>query len=79
MDAPSRHGPLKLHGHTLGLMRHWQALALPLEAAAWEDRRILEHWKVQQQKVVAFASGLHVRLGAASRVSLLNDVNDVTE
>jgi len=37
---------LKLHGHTLGLMRHWQALALPEEATAWEDRRILEHWKV---------------------------------
>jgi len=29
---------------------------------------------VQENKAVAFASGLHVRLGATSRVSTLNDM-----
>jgi len=29
---------------------------------------------VQQHKMTAFASGLHARLGAASRASLPNDV-----
>jgi len=52
----------------------WQALGLPPAAAGWDDNAVLQYWCVQQHKVVAFASGLHVRLGAASRVSSLNDV-----
>jgi len=35
---------------------------------------IMQHWRVQQNKVAAFANGLHARLGAASWVSLLNDL-----
>jgi len=52
----------------------WEALGLPPEAATWENTAILQHWRVQQEKVAALASGLHAQLGAASRVSSLNDV-----
>ena len=53
----------------------WEAaLTLPPEAAGRDNSAILQHWRVQQHKVVAFASGLHVRLGATSRVSTLNDM-----
>ena len=55
------------------LQRCRQALALPPDAASWDNTAILLYWRVQQHKVAAFASGLHARLGAASRVSLLND------
>jgi len=58
----------------IGLQSCWQVLALPPEAADYHDARIVEHWRVQQAKVAAFASGMHVRLGAASHVSSLNDV-----
>ena len=58
----------------VGLKNCCQALGLPPEAASWEDTVILQHWGVQQHKVAVFASGLHARLGAASRVSSLNDV-----
>jgi len=59
----------------MGLKGCWKALGLPSEAytAGWGNAEILEHWRVQQHKLAAFASGLHVRLGAASRVSSLND------
>jgi len=57
----------------MGLKSGWQALGLPPEAAEWDNTTILEHWRVQQHKVAAFASGLHVRLGAASQVSSLSD------
>ena len=60
--------------YAINLKRCWQALALVPEAADWDDTAILQHWRVQQQKVAAFASGLHARLGAASKVSSLNDV-----
>jgi len=58
----------------IGLHQCWQALALPSEAADWDDSEILQFWLMQQQKVAAFASGLHARLGAASLVWSLNDV-----
>jgi len=58
----------------INLKQCWQTLGLLPEAAGWDDTEILEHWRLQQQKVVAFAGGLHVRLGSASRVSSLNDV-----
>jgi len=51
-----------------------QALALPPEATSWDDATILQHWRVQQEKMMAFSSGLHVRLGEVSRVWSLNDV-----
>jgi len=51
-----------------------QALGMTPEAAGWENTAILQHWRVQQHKVAAFASGLHAQLGAASQVSSLNDV-----
>jgi len=54
--------------------RCWEALTLPPEAAGWDNTAILQHWRVQQHKAVAFASGLHVRLGSTSRVSTLNDM-----
>jgi len=58
----------------IGLSSCWQALWLPPEADGWDNAAILQHWRVQQNKVAAFASGLHVRLGEASQVSSLNDV-----
>ena len=51
----------------------WQALGLPAAAADWSNATTLEFFRVQQHKVVAFASGMHVRLGAASRVSRLDE------
>jgi len=58
----------------IGLKSCWQALALPPEASVWSDAAIMQHWRVQQHKVEAFASGLHARMGAASQVSSLNVV-----
>jgi Leucine-rich repeat (LRR) protein len=49
------------------------SLGLPAVAAAWSNAATLDFLRVQQHKVVAFASGLHGRLGAASGVSMLND------
>ena len=51
----------------------WQALGLPTVAAGWSNATTLEFFRVQQHKVVAFASGMHARLGAASGVSRLDD------
>jgi len=51
----------------------WQALELPPQASDWDDTRIMNFWRAQQQKVAVFASGLHARLGAASQVQSLND------
>ena len=58
----------------VSLSRCWKALGLPDEAADWSDRQILHHFCVQQQKVVAFAGGLHSRLGASSSVSSLDEL-----
>ena len=38
-----------------------------------EDTTILEYWKMQQHKVMAFACGLHNRLGAVSQVSSIDE------
>ena len=54
------------------LSRCSQALGLPAEAADWDNKTTLHFLRLQQQKVTAFASGLHQRLGAASAVSCLN-------
>jgi len=63
-------------GSDILFWRGWQALGLPEEAAAsqWDDETVLEHWRVQQHKVIAFASGHHARLGSASNVMLLHDL-----
>jgi len=50
-----------------------KALILPPLAAGWTNTAVLQHWRVQQHKVMAFGSGLHWRLGVASPISLLND------
>jgi len=59
------------HMH-LGFRKHWKILALPIEAAQWHDHKIVQHWKAQQDKVLAFACGLHQRLGQTSWISVLN-------
>jgi hypothetical protein len=53
----------------------WRALGLPAEAADedWTNAMTLDYFRVQQQKVAAFASGMHARLGAASGVSWLDE------
>ena len=56
------------------LSRCWEALGLPGEAADWDDAKILLHFGMQQQKVVAFAGGLHARLGVHSLVSNLDEL-----
>ena len=56
------------------LKRCSQALLLPECAAEWDDTTILSYFRLQQEKVATFAGGLHARLGAASRVSCLNDL-----
>ena len=53
------------------LKRCWQGLALPPQAAEWDNTTTMLYFRVQQQKLEAFASRLHARLHAASRVSLL--------
>ena len=56
------------------LKRCSQALLLPESAAEWDDKTILSYFRLQQEKVATFASGLHARLGAASCVARLNDL-----
>ncbi len=51
----------------------WRALGLPAAAADWTNAMTLDYFRVQQQKVAAFASGMHARLGAASGVSCLDE------
>jgi hypothetical protein len=46
---------------------------LPAAAANWTNAKTLDFSWVQQQKVAAFASLMHARLGAASCVSRLNE------
>jgi Leucine-rich repeat (LRR) protein len=53
---------------------NWHALGLPAEAEEWDNLKILDYFRVQQAKMAAFASGLHVRLGQASCLSSLNDL-----
>jgi len=57
--------------------RYWQALALPAEAVGWDNKTILNYFACEllnkANKILAFAQGLHARLGAVSRVSCLND------
>ena len=52
----------------------WQALGLPPEAVGWDNKRILDFFRIQQQKVVAFAGGMHARLGDGSVVLSMNEL-----
>ena len=63
-----------VEGH-LRLSTCWRALGLPGAAADedWTNATTLDYFRVQQQKVAAFASGMHWRLGAASGVSWLDE------
>ena len=70
--------PLPLLHDVEGILRLstcWQALGLPAAAANedWTNAMTLDYFRVQQQKVAAFASGMHSRLGAASGVSWLDE------
>ena len=58
----------------ISLSRCWRELGLPAVATTWENAKILDWFRLQQQKVVAFASGLQTRMGAASCVSSLNEL-----
>jgi len=51
----------------------WQELGLPAAGADWTNATTLHFFLLQQQKVAAFASGMHARLGAASAVSQLDE------
>jgi hypothetical protein len=64
-----------VEGWTHRLSTCWQALGLPAAAADedWTNATTLDYFRVQQQKVAAFASGMHWRLGAASGVSWLDE------
>ena len=57
----------------LRLSTCWRALGLPAAAAGWTNKMTLDYLRLQQQKVAAFASGMHARLGAASGVSWLDE------
>lgn len=46
---------------------------MPPEAAGWDKTALVHYWRVQQHKLVHFASGLHVRLGTMPQISTLND------
>ena len=50
-----------------------QVLSLPAVATEWDNKTILTYFQVEQQKLVAFASGLQARLGAASGVLWLDE------
>ena len=68
--------PLPLLHDVEGLLRLstcWRALGLPAAAAGWTNTMTLDYLRVQQQKVAAFASGMHARLGAASGVLWLDE------
>ena len=55
------------------LRDYQQELTLPPEAVQWEDATIMQYWQMQQNKVMAFACGLHKRLGEVSQVSSIDD------
>jgi hypothetical protein len=66
--------------YQLQLCAQWVELDLPPEARTWSDEIIVRHWRhlfeerrSRRALVLAFAGGLHPRLGAQSRVMTLND------
>jgi len=55
-----------------GFKSSWSDLGLPTEAASWDDAGILDHWRQEQQKLLAFTCAWHSRLGRGSAVSVLS-------
>ena len=57
---------------------YWKDLALPADAEKWDNITILDYFVFElltkAKKILAFAEGLHARLGAASHVSCLNEL-----
>jgi len=49
-------------------------LGLPAEAAKWDDEQILEHWRAQPPKTLAFASATHKRLRQDSPCANFPDI-----
>jgi len=43
-----------------------ETLMLHPQSAGWTNAAVLQQWRVQQHKVLAFGAGMHWRLGAAS-------------
>jgi len=41
-----------------------KTLMLPPQSAGWTNTAVLQQWRVQQYKVLAFGAGMHWRLGA---------------
>jgi hypothetical protein len=77
-DDIDYHDELSEEEHTdaeenLRLSTCWRALGLPAAAADWSTTMTIDYLRVQQQKVAAFARGMHARLGAASGVSRLDE------
>jgi hypothetical protein len=48
-------------------------LKLPWESNGWSNGRFMDYFRLQQTKFSAFSAGTHARLGAHSRVAMLND------
>jgi len=80
--ALRRHPPPNFPPVRYQLLLHWAwvELGLPGEARLWGDEMIVRHWRAQyalrralQAAMLAFAGGTHARLGALSRVVLLDD------
>jgi len=51
----------------------WRELAMPVDAAEWDNVTTLRYFREQQENVAAFVSGQHARLGASCRASCLNE------
>jgi len=62
------------HWH-FGFSKQWHLFNLPRQAVRWNDHTIVEHWIIQQHKVLAFVCGQRKRLGLTSVVALSNSVS----
>jgi len=65
-------GTFLLANAGFGFKSSWSDLGLPTEAASWDDAGILDHWRQEQQKLLAFTCAWHSRLGRGSAVSVLS-------
>lgn len=60
-------------GEHIPLCRQWRALGLPAAAQDWSTADILDFFRLQQEKIVAFTSGKNSRLGQRSYVCGIDD------